>query len=689
MRKLIIGVTSVAVVAVGGIWAAAVYFLDSTTIAQQLKVETAKRLNRELVFNGQLQTKFFPKVQIVLPPTTLSYEGKTEPQFTLTGASIGVALLPLIKGDIQFDAVSIEGLKGVVNAKRFTQKVDQKKSQHEEPKEAAPEDGSSFVKNLKVASVSIRDCALTVYGLQDQKVYAVSQLNLETGEIGLEGTTPVKFSTNFAEKTQGLTGSMTLQTTAKYNLNMLDVTLSDMKTNVRFNQDKTENEIGLQATKVAYLKRDVAIDKLSLLANMGNAMNVVVSADQFKTENMNTWQMAKVNAQVKQGDALAANITGNFTGSVKAMSVASNDIAGTVDTAINGIKTQIPLAGKLSASVSEEKASVALHGKFDGKTWTANANVKGFKKPNITGNVDLVSLTVDKWLPKETTKTASVSFAPISEALADSVERLTALDMANANIGIKVGEVRYKQLPVTGIATTVRLQDSVLRLNNMKASLCDGAINANMVLDAGQNWSLTQSANRINVQRLLKGLELPDQLTGTVQMNTKLSGTGLDETAIKKTANGTLDVKVNNAVLKGISLEKVAKAVRDKKVSGLIMTPEDQTQFSAMNATVVVNNGRLSVKNLTGQSAIAAVNGAVDIGLLDNSMIGKVSAVLATSIDGRRVTVPIAIGGTVAAPAYGIDLASAIKDNLTAEVKEKGRAKLEEGIGKLLNRLNR
>ena len=142
-------------------------------------------------------------------------------------------------------------------------------------------------------------------------------------------------------------------------------------------------------------------------------------------------------------------------------------------------------------------------------------------------------------------------------------------------------------------------------------------------------------------------------------------------------------------MLKGISLEKVAKAVRDKKVSGLIMTPEDQTQFSAMNATVVVNNGRLSVKNLTGQSAIAAVNGAVDIGLLDNSMIGKVSAVLATSIDGRRVTVPIAIGGTVAAPAYGIDLASAIKDNLTAEVKEKGRAKLEEGIGKLLNRLNR
>ena len=111
MRKVVIGIASVAVIAVGAVGVAVTYFLDSETIAKELQKEVASRLNRELVFNGQLETKFFPKVEIVLPPTTLSYEGQSKPQFTLTGAKIGVAVLPLLKGDIQFDAVSVQGLK--------------------------------------------------------------------------------------------------------------------------------------------------------------------------------------------------------------------------------------------------------------------------------------------------------------------------------------------------------------------------------------------------------------------------------------------------------------------------------------------------------------------------------------------------------------------------------------------------
>ena len=132
LRKIVIGVVGVGVVVTGAMWAAATYFLDNATIAEQLKKETAQRFNRTLVFQGELQTKFFPKIQIVLPPTTLSFEGSDKPQFTLNGAEVGVAVLPLLKGDVQFDAVVIDGLKGQVNVSRFLKKIHERTTEEAE-----------------------------------------------------------------------------------------------------------------------------------------------------------------------------------------------------------------------------------------------------------------------------------------------------------------------------------------------------------------------------------------------------------------------------------------------------------------------------------------------------------------------------------------------------------------------------
>ena len=693
MRKVVIGIASVAVIAVGAVGVAVTYFLDSETIAKELQKEVASRLNRELVFNGQLETKFFPKVEIVLPPTTLSYEGQSKPQFTLTGAKIGVAVLPLLKGDIQFDAVSVQGLKGVVNAKRFTQKVDKKKSEPEVAKDdkASAKDSSAFVKNLRVDSVSIMDCALTVYGLQDQKVYAVNHLNLETGEIGLKGKTSVKFSTNFEEKTQGLMGTLQLQTTAEYDINTLDVVLHDLKTIVDAKQKEQSAQLSLQAKELGYLKRDIGIEQFSAKATVDDSIEALVSADSFKTEALQSWKLNNASVNVKQGDELSAHLVGNFVGALETMSVASEDLAGAVNTVINGIKTQIPLQGKIQAIVSQESAAMTLSGKFDDQPWNMSAQLKGFTKPNINGQFQLAGITVDKWMaPSEQKKVASWrDLNPIREAVASKLERITALDVANANINLKVQKINYKKLSIDDVETTVKLKNGILNLNNMRAKVADGVVNANAQLNASQAWSITQSAQGIDVNKVLAGLELPSQLTGVANMKSQLSGIGLEEVALKKTAKGTMSAEVKNAVLKSVSLEKIATAVREKQMTGLIMSPKDETAFSAMKANIKVGNGILDIVNVTGQSAVASVNGQLKLGLLDNTLQGKAAAVLSTSVNGRKVTVPILIGGTVAEPTYGVDVTTAIKDNLTEEIKDKGRQKLEEGLGKLFNKLGK
>ena len=70
-RKIVISIVVVIVVAFGALWAAATYFLDNETIAEQLKKEVASRFNRTLVFQGNLETQFFPEGSVGIAPDNI------------------------------------------------------------------------------------------------------------------------------------------------------------------------------------------------------------------------------------------------------------------------------------------------------------------------------------------------------------------------------------------------------------------------------------------------------------------------------------------------------------------------------------------------------------------------------------------------------------------------------------------
>ena len=82
---------------------------------------------------------------------------------------------------------------------------------------------------------------------------------------------------------------------------------------------------------------------------------------------------------------------------------------------------------------------------------------------------------------------------------------------------------------------------------------------------------------------------------------------------------------------------------------------------------------------------MAEVKGNVTVGLIDESLSGLITAKLATSVDGRRISVPIKLGGTIQAPSYGIDLEAALKAGVKDVIKEatKDPKKIIQGLEKL------
>ena len=694
LRKIVIGVVGVGVVVTGAMWAAATYFLDNATIAEQLKKETAQRFNRTLVFQGELQTKFFPKIQIVLPPTTLSFEGSDKPQFTLNGAEVGVAVLPLLKGDVQFDAVVIDGLKGQVNVSRFLKKIHERPTQeadsqtvtiNESEKNNANQD-SSFIKNLEVASLEIRNAALTAYGLQSQKVYAVDSLNLSTGKLGLSGTTPVKFSTRFAEKTQGLSGQVAFNSTVAYDIKTMSVSMEKPSITVSANQKEQSISAEVKANLLKYASKDVLAQGANITAKV-NDVSVMGIFNSAETKQMQTWSLEGLNVNVSHADTVKANINGDFAGEIEAFSLQSKKLGGNVQANLGHAVLQVPFNGQVSMTPGE-KVDLKLKGKLDNSPWESEVELVGFNVPTINGYFTLDSFVADKWLKvsgQETKKVSSSTVSVISQAYAASTSNLDVLNRANGRFGIHVNTLKYQGLTVSNFDTTLSLSKGVLSFNNLLASACSGTFSGKGQINTAEKWSFDLNAKGVDTQALMQALGSEAKLYGKANATVKLAGLGLEKTALLKSANGQISVSANNAVLKGLSLEKVGNAVKAKKVTGLIMKDEDQTRFSILSASANISNGVLNIHSLDGKTSVAEVKGNVTVGLIDESLSGLITAKLATSVDGRRISVPIKLGGTIQAPSYGIDLEAALKAGVKDVIKEatKDPKKIIQGLEKL------
>lgn len=694
LRKIVIGVVGVGIVVTGAMWAAATYFLDNATIAEQLKKETAQRFNRTLVFQGELQTKFFPKIQIVLPPTTLSFEGSDKPQFTLNGAEVGVAVLPLLKGDVQFDAVVIDGLKGQVNVSRFLKKIHERPTQEadsqtvtisESEKNNANQD-SSFIKNLEVASLEIRNAALTAYGLQSQKVYAVDSLNLSTGKLGLSGTTPVKFSTRFAEKTQGLSGQVAFNSTVAYDIKTMSVSMEKPSITVSANQKEQSISAEVKANLLKYASKDVLAQGANITAKV-NDVSVMGIFNSAETKQMQTWSLEGLNVNVSQADTVKANINGDFAGEIEAFSLQSKKLGGNVQANLGHAVLQVPFNGQVSMTPGE-KVDLKLKGKLDNSPWESEVELVGFNVPTINGYFTLDSFVADKWLKvsgQETKKVSSSTVSVISQAYAASTSNLDVLNRANGRFGIHVNTLKYQGLTVSNFDTTLSLSKGGLSFNNLLANACSGTFSGKGQINTAEKWSFDLNAKGVDTQALMQALGSEAKLYGKANATVKLAGLGLEKTALLKSANGQISVSANNAVLKGLSLEKVGNAVKAKKVTGLIMKDEDQTRFSILSASANISNGVLNIHSLDGKTSVAEVKGNVTVGLIDESLSGLITAKLATSVDGRRISVPIKLGGTIQAPSYGIDLEAVLKAGVKDVIKEatKDPKKIIQGLEKL------
>jgi uncharacterized protein involved in outer membrane biogenesis len=183
------------------------------------------------------------------------------------------------------------------------------------------------------------------------------------------------------------------------------------------------------------------------------------------------------------------------------------------------------------------------------------------------------------------------------------------------------------------------IDDDILNANPITMLVSEGEMKAAMRLDARDTpaVSFVAEARQIDASATINPLltnilgdEAPT-LSGRVDADANLSATGSSTTALRTSAQGTIKVNMDKAVVKGIDFDHASYAVvadyaerNDFRVSrtfNVEYDPDRTTEFDSLHATFRVSKGKLinsdlllesESVNVTGTGSLDFINGKLD-----------------------------------------------------------------------------
>jgi len=290
-------------------------------------------------------------------------------------------------------------------------------------------------------------------------------------------------------------------------------------------------------------------------------------------------------------------------------------------------------------------------------SWTQPGSLK------LDLNADRIQL--DDWLPPTPTKPAAKT--PATAAPDTSID-LSAFQTVALNAQFKIGSLLFKGMQWSAVQGTLGSDRKTLTLQPFSAQGFGGTVGASLRVDlASHRYALQQNARDVSVQPILQALTGKDFLFGKASWTLDLSAQGKTLQALIASLSGKARLDMKSGAVKGFNLVQMLRNARTllaaRKDGRFAVTPGEQTDFTALGATLDVQDGVAKNSDLLVQSPLLRVGGEgwfdlpkrrMDYLLLPSVVgapQGQGGAELAAL---RGVTVPVRVSGSFAQPDYTV-----------------------------------
>jgi len=328
------------------------------------------------------------------------------------------------------------------------------------------------------------------------------------------------------------------------------------------------------------------------------------------------------------------------------------------------LKTQIKGSPK---SISISQGQLVL----DDSKLDFSATAKDFNKPDLSFDLTLDDIDLDRYLPEPPPKDSSAKPAPKSDVDQKPTQKnpidYTPLRKLVMDGKIKAGKVKAHGALVEKINIHIKAKDGVITIDPFGLELYQGSVASVLGLDVRKNepkTSVVLNAANIQVGPLLKDALQKEIIEGTLKADINLSMQGEDPDMIKKTLNGKGGLLFNDGAIIGIDIPGMVRNVKSKfGGSSTTSTEKPKTDFAELNMPFTAKNGLVRTDGTRMMSPLIRVVATGDINLVSEMLDMRVDPKFVATLKGQGddksrsgLMVPLLITGSFASPKIRPDL---------------------------------
>jgi len=328
---------------------------------------------------------------------------------------------------------------------------------------------------------------------------------------------------------------------------------------------------------------------------------------------------------------------------------------------------------------------------LDESKLTFAATAKDYAKPDLTFDLKLDKINLDRYLPPPSEKSGEVKKdQPAASKKTDYLPLRTLIVDGKA----RVGALTAKGMKMQDINVTVTGRNGVIQINPLLATLYKGTLSAKAAADVRQDAprsTLSLQVKNVDAGPLLQDFLKKDFLEGTANVEASISAVGDVPERIKRSLNGKGQAVFANGAIKGIDLAGMIRNVTASFGQTQQGAEKPRTDFSELNAPFTITDGVANTPGTSLASPLLRVLATGKANLVDESLDLRVEPKVVGTLKGQGdakersgVTVPVLVKGTFSAPRFEPDLKGMLEKGLREGTLPgiKGLPKTPEGLPK-------
>ena len=312
-----------------------------------------------------------------------------------------------------------------------------------------------------------------------------------------------------------------------------------------------------------------------------------------------------------------------------------------------------------------------------------SADIKEFSKPNVTFDLNLDQIDLDRYLPASQSEPGKSSKPGKPKGAATKPAKktdYTPLRKLVLDGRVHIDKLKAKNARVQDVDLKISSRNGVLNLDPFSMRLYEGTVKSKATLDVRRNTPATKVSlqmDGVQVQPLLKDLQDKDFLEGKTRAQLALAMRGDSPDKIKQTLNGKGKFQINDGAIVGVDLAAMARNVKSAFGLEARQAQRPRTDFAELSAPFTLTNGEFSTTNTKLKNPFLRLKAKGKADLVDETLDFRVKPKFVATMKGQGanmsgsgLAVPVLVTGTFSSPEFRPDLESILKKGLEKDLSD-------------------